>query len=46
MRGFHEGLLAVYSTSKQSNLAGYRAAFVAGDPTSCAASSRSASTPA
>lgn len=26
------GLLAVYSTSKQSNLAGYRAAFVAGDP--------------
>ena len=25
------GLLAVYSTSKQSNLAGYRAAFVAGD---------------
>jgi succinyldiaminopimelate transaminase len=30
--GSHEGLLAVYSTSKQSNLAGYRAAFVAGDP--------------
>jgi len=29
--GSHEGLLAVYSTSKQSNLAGYRAAFVAGD---------------
>jgi succinyldiaminopimelate transaminase len=28
----HEGLLAVYSLSKQSNLAGYRAAFVAGDP--------------
>lgn len=27
----HTGLLAVYSTSKQSNLAGYRAAFVAGD---------------
>jgi succinyldiaminopimelate transaminase len=27
----HEGLLAVYSLSKQSNLAGYRAAFVAGD---------------
>jgi succinyldiaminopimelate transaminase len=26
------GLLAVYSLSKQSNLAGYRAAFVAGDP--------------
>ncbi|WP_068400009.1 succinyldiaminopimelate transaminase [Kribbia dieselivorans] len=30
--GDHAGLLAVYSTSKQSNLAGYRAAFVAGDP--------------
>jgi succinyldiaminopimelate transaminase len=30
--GDHTGLLAVYSTSKQSNLAGYRAAFVAGDP--------------
>ncbi len=30
--GGHEGLLAVYSLSKQSNLAGYRAAFVAGDP--------------
>lgn len=29
--GSHEGLLAVYSMSKQSNLAGYRAAFVAGD---------------
>ena len=28
----HEGLLAVYSLSKQSNLAGYRAAFLAGDP--------------
>ena len=27
-----EGLLTVYSLSKQSNLAGYRAAFVAGDP--------------
>lgn len=27
----HEGLLAVYSLSKQSNLAGYRAALVAGD---------------
>ncbi|SLM95137.1 succinyldiaminopimelate transaminase [Brachybacterium nesterenkovii] len=26
------GLLCVYSLSKQSNLAGYRAAFVAGDP--------------
>ncbi|WP_374115929.1 succinyldiaminopimelate transaminase [Kineococcus sp. TRM81007] len=29
--GEHTGLLAVYSTSKQSNLAGYRAAFAAGD---------------
>jgi succinyldiaminopimelate transaminase len=29
--GSHDGLLAVYSTSKQSNLAGYRAAFAAGD---------------
>lgn len=29
--GSHEGLLSVYSLSKQSNLAGYRAAFVAGD---------------
>ncbi len=31
--GDHTGLLAVYSLSKQSNLAGYRAAFVAGDVT-------------
>ncbi|PKW26189.1 succinyldiaminopimelate transaminase [Phycicoccus duodecadis] len=30
--GSHEGVLAVYSLSKQSNLAGYRAAVVAGDP--------------
>ena len=29
--GSHDGLLSVYSLSKQSNLAGYRAAFVAGD---------------
>ncbi|WP_380161361.1 succinyldiaminopimelate transaminase [Kineococcus sp. R86509] len=29
--GDHTGLLVAYSTSKQSNLAGYRAAFVAGD---------------
>ena len=29
--GSHEGLLAVYSLSKQGNLAGYRAGFVAGD---------------
>jgi len=30
--GSHENLLAVCSMSKRSNLAGYRAAFVAGDP--------------
>jgi succinyldiaminopimelate transaminase len=30
--GSHEGLLVVYSLSKQSNMAGYRAGFVAGDP--------------
>lgn len=29
--GSNDGLLAVYSLSKQSNVAGYRAAFVAGD---------------
>ena len=29
--GDHTGLLAAYSLSKQSNLAGYRAAFLAGD---------------
>src|SRR5699024_1073732 len=28
----HEGLLVLYSASKQSNLAGYRGAFAAGDP--------------
>lgn len=28
----HEGLLAVHSLSKRSNLAGYRGGFVAGDP--------------
>lgn len=28
----HRGVLSAYSLSKQSNLAGYRAAFVAGDP--------------
>lgn len=28
----HSGVVAAYSLSKQSNLAGYRAAFVAGDP--------------
>lgn len=31
--GITDGLLSVYSLSKQSNLAGYRAAFVAGDST-------------
>lgn len=31
------GLLSVYSLSKQSNMAGYRAAFVAGDPDMIAA---------
>ena len=30
--GSHAGLLAVHSLSKRSNLAGYRCAFVAGDP--------------
>lgn len=30
--GDHNGLLAVHSLSKSSNLAGYRAGFVAGDP--------------
>jgi succinyldiaminopimelate transaminase len=30
--GSHENLLVLYSASKQSNLAGYRAAFAAGDP--------------
>ena len=29
--GSHEGILAVYSLSKQSNLAGYRAAFAVGE---------------
>ena len=33
----HDGLLAVYSLSKRSNLAGYRAGFVAGDPALIAA---------
>lgn len=28
----HRGVLAIYSLSKQSNLAGYRAAFLGGDP--------------
>jgi aspartate/methionine/tyrosine aminotransferase len=35
--GSHEGLLAVHSLSKRSNLAGYRAGFVAGDPALVAA---------
>jgi len=30
--GSHEGLLAVHSMSKTSNMAGYRAGFVTGDP--------------
>ncbi|MGW7537850.1 succinyldiaminopimelate transaminase [Amycolatopsis sp. NPDC054798] len=30
--GSHEGLVAVHSLSKRSNLAGYRAGFAAGDP--------------
>ncbi|MFJ4522186.1 bifunctional succinyldiaminopimelate transaminase/glutamate-prephenate aminotransferase [Streptomyces sp. NPDC088810] len=30
--GSHDGIVAVHSLSKRSNLAGYRAAFVAGDP--------------
>ncbi|RJL33439.1 succinyldiaminopimelate transaminase [Bailinhaonella thermotolerans] len=30
--GSHEGLIALHSLSKRSNLAGYRAGFVAGDP--------------
>lgn len=30
--GSHEGLLAVHSLSKRSNMAGYRAGFVVGDP--------------
>ena len=32
-RGSAEGILAVHSLSKRSNLAGYRCGFVAGDPT-------------
>jgi succinyldiaminopimelate transaminase len=35
--GSHEGLLAVHSMSKSSNLAGYRAGFVTGDPALVAA---------
>jgi succinyldiaminopimelate transaminase len=35
--GSHAGLLAVHSLSKSSNLAGYRAGFVAGDPALVAA---------
>ena len=31
-RGDHTGLLAVHSLSKRSNMAGYRAGFVSGDP--------------
>ncbi len=32
-KGENEGLLVVHSLSKRSNIAGYRGAFVAGDPT-------------
>lgn len=35
--GHHDGLLAVHSLSKSSNLAGYRAGFLAGDPSLVAA---------
>ncbi|HEX9065332.1 MAG TPA: succinyldiaminopimelate transaminase [Streptosporangiaceae bacterium] len=35
--GSHAGLLAVFSLSKRSNLAGYRAGFVTGDPALVAA---------
>jgi succinyldiaminopimelate transaminase len=35
--GSHAGVLAVHSLSKRSNLAGYRAGFVAGDPAVVAA---------
>jgi succinyldiaminopimelate transaminase len=35
--GAHDGLLAVHSMSKSSNLAGYRAGFVTGDPALVAA---------
>lgn len=35
--GRHEGLLSVHSLSKSSNLAGYRAGFVTGDPALVAA---------
>jgi len=31
--GSFDGVIAIYSLSKQSNMAGYRAAFAAGDPT-------------
>ncbi|MCH0556024.1 bifunctional succinyldiaminopimelate transaminase/glutamate-prephenate aminotransferase [Streptomyces sp. MUM 16J] len=31
--GSYDGVVAVHSLSKRSNLAGYRAAFIAGDPT-------------
>ena len=43
--GSVEGLLAVHSLSKTSNLAGYRAGLVLGDPPSWPACSRCASTP-
>ena len=43
--GSHDGLLAVHSLSKRSNLAGYRAGFVTGDPAWSPSCWRSASTP-
>ena len=46
LRRHYDGVLAVHSLSKRSNLAGYRAGFVAGDPALVASCSRSASTPA
>ena len=44
--GDHEGLLALHSLSKRSNLAGYRAGFVAGDEHWSPSYWLSASTPA
>ena len=32
MAADHDGMLAVHSLCKRSNLAGYRCAFLAGDP--------------
>ena len=43
--GSFDGLLAVHSVSKRSNLAGYRAGFVTGDPALSRSCWRSANTP-